>query len=56
MLTWWAVGVQWDRVIVLREQARSHRDMHSTVGAGLLAKTPVHSPQIQPPITRPYPP
>jgi hypothetical protein len=25
MLTRRAVGVQWDRVIVLREQARSHR-------------------------------
>ena len=24
MLTWPFVGVQWDRVIVLREQARSH--------------------------------
>ncbi len=28
----------------LREQARSHRGMHSSVGAGLLAKRPIQPP------------
>ncbi|MNC30155.1 hypothetical protein D3C75_784310 [compost metagenome] len=35
MLTWPVAGVQWDRVIVLREQARSHRGSHSKCGSGL---------------------
>ena len=35
MLTWPFVGVQWDRVIVHREQARSHRGLHSKCGSEL---------------------
>ena len=35
MLDWLAVAVQRDRVIVLREQARSHREAHSNCGSGL---------------------
>ncbi len=35
MLTRQLVGVQWDRVIVHRRQASSHRGMHSNAGAAV---------------------
>ncbi len=42
---------QTDRVIVLREQARSHRCLHFNVGASLLAKGPYQATPIRRPNT-----
>jgi hypothetical protein len=49
MLTRWKVCVQWNRVIVLREQARSHKGLWALriiVGASLLAKASAIAPHI----------